>query len=511
MPPDDWLMSALAARDAYRGDYPWPAGEDRGPLLPPPANPARMSGLEEAVLPHLSDPRTYRPLPPPDVGETPGKIPQVESDPRMMGAIADIGNAAYNALPFGGPVAGGAKVAAPLLAAGLRRGILTGAKDVGEAITGISVKFDGQFYHGASHLDAVENAAKATGRPLDEVIRKRIDGFTTSSGDFVDRNQGMILAGQSGQLKPGRGEWGTINREDINIQPQPEGIRGYHSSPHDFERFDLSKVGTGQGAQSYSHGIYIGENPAVSGQGGQYWNEFLGRFSEPERAAASVLQNRGFDREKAIGDVRSYLASGHLEPAERANVEASLRLLESGKPVGPRTYETLTKAQPEEFLYWDRPLKQQAVAEKLPSWFLEDTRREAYNRALGATSPERADKLWMMSKDPLEAPGEFGIASSKYMRGADTAARLNEAGIPGVRYLDQGSRRAVELQKIIDQSISPDRVRLARQELEQLKPTYIHTVFDPKNRLEILRKYGLAGAIPAAGAMGDLARTDTYQ
>ena len=26
-------------------------------------------------------------------------------------------------------------------------------------------------------------------------------------------------------------------------------IRAYHSSPHDFDRFDLSKIGTGEGAQ----------------------------------------------------------------------------------------------------------------------------------------------------------------------------------------------------------------------------------------------------------------------
>ena len=49
------------------------------------------------------------------------------------------------------------------------------------------------------------------------------------------------------------------------------GIRAYHGSPHDFDAFDLSKIGTGEGAQVYGHGLYFAENPAVSGQGGQYW------------------------------------------------------------------------------------------------------------------------------------------------------------------------------------------------------------------------------------------------
>ena len=52
--------------------------------------------------------------------------------------------------------------------------------------------------------------------------------------------------------------------------PTPSGIHVYHSSPHDFDKFDLAKIGTGEGAQMYGHGIYAAENPAVSGQGGQY-------------------------------------------------------------------------------------------------------------------------------------------------------------------------------------------------------------------------------------------------
>ena len=44
-----------------------------------------------------------------------------------------------------------------------------------------------------------------------------------------------------------------------------EGIRAYHGSPHDFDRFDMSKIGTGEGAQAYGHGLYLAESPAVAG------------------------------------------------------------------------------------------------------------------------------------------------------------------------------------------------------------------------------------------------------
>ena len=41
-------------------------------------------------------------------------------------------------------------------------------------------------------------------------------------------------------------------------------IKAYHGSPHDFERFDLSKIGTGEGAQAYGHGLYFAENEGVA-------------------------------------------------------------------------------------------------------------------------------------------------------------------------------------------------------------------------------------------------------
>ena len=43
-------------------------------------------------------------------------------------------------------------------------------------------------------------------------------------------------------------------------------IKAYHGSPYDFDKFDLSKIGTGEGAQAYGHGLYFAEEPAVAQQ-----------------------------------------------------------------------------------------------------------------------------------------------------------------------------------------------------------------------------------------------------
>ena len=42
------------------------------------------------------------------------------------------------------------------------------------------------------------------------------------------------------------------------------GMTAYHGSPHLFDAFDLSKIGTGEGAQAYGHGIYLAESPGVA-------------------------------------------------------------------------------------------------------------------------------------------------------------------------------------------------------------------------------------------------------
>lgn len=42
------------------------------------------------------------------------------------------------------------------------------------------------------------------------------------------------------------------------------GIRAWHGSPHDFDKFDASKIGTGDGAQSYGSGLYFAEQKDVA-------------------------------------------------------------------------------------------------------------------------------------------------------------------------------------------------------------------------------------------------------
>jgi hypothetical protein len=44
----------------------------------------------------------------------------------------------------------------------------------------------------------------------------------------------------------------------------PIGMTTWHGSPHIFQKFDLSKLGTGEGAQAYGSGMYVAQNPSVA-------------------------------------------------------------------------------------------------------------------------------------------------------------------------------------------------------------------------------------------------------
>ena len=41
-------------------------------------------------------------------------------------------------------------------------------------------------------------------------------------------------------------------------------MKAYHGSPYDFDKFDWSKIGTGEGAQAYGYGHYFAENEKIA-------------------------------------------------------------------------------------------------------------------------------------------------------------------------------------------------------------------------------------------------------
>jgi hypothetical protein len=283
------------------------------------------------------------------------------------------------------------------------------------------------------------------------------------------------------------------------------GIRAYHGSPHDFDRFDMSKIGTGEGAQAYGHGLYFAENPAVA-------REYRDALTSKQNLSDAAI---GLDREalkyiNAHGSVDAARAAVDLEIkqwADSPRAVAQLQALRNAirEPNPGRMYEVNINAAPEQFLDWDRPLVQQPEAiQKLryPDGPIHTPMRTANGG--GPLGSEIYEQLEIARHRPGQGHRD---------REAATDA-LREAGIPGIKYLDQGSRGNVNTNDIRG-SISmfegalrkhPNDEMLARQLADakaqlaaaEREATSNYVVFDDKI-IEILRKYGLAGlaAMPA--------------
>lgn len=354
--------------------------------------------------------------------------------------------------------------------------------------------------------------------------------------------------------------------------PQPPGILAYHGSPYDFSKFDLSKIGTGEGAQAYGHGLYFAENPEtarayrekLAGTPTTQFGDSEYAFAEAQKAiqqhrvdnpinnyldsvrgdvmksvARHVVEDKGQDLStpQYINDVvESYPKDVQDQIREWANqardlVKPNLNVNSPG-----RMYQVRINADPEHFLDWDKPLSEQsehvknAVASVDKSLspvappitqikdpqirgivrsalkqnegqaqgleLMIDNDSSLYNAAtshakrngvdLDAQDMRASDYVYQQAKDYIDklhasqnlmgdSLGKvLGVKGADMMQAGPAAARLRSAGIPGIKYLDQGSRSGGE-------------------------GTRNYVVFDD-SLIDILKKYSLAGLIAGGAA-----------
>jgi hypothetical protein len=341
-------------------------------------------------------------------------------------------------------------------------------------------------------------------------------------------------------------------------QPPPS-IRAYHGSPYDFDKFDISKIGTGEGAQSYGHGLYFAENPATA----QAYKENLSdakysfKSGEPIETGAAFgqLMNRATevapDRHPDIrrgvvnqvlqgiddyGSAQKYASKVDFpegyEPLYNAVVsKANLLGL---KPHTGKMYEVNINADPEHFLDWDKPLSEQhpVVQDALnkvggnATTLLPDAVTQGKNgryytmrgdqvvgRYDGWPDPDTANEAMKVMKQNAVPNYTFGEWQKK-MNVPFPEEKLAQLGIPGIKYFDQGSRGYTVQNTYKGQPYS-DPVKFAtKQQADDYAAeqrangfgaeagqtgTRNYVVFDPKI-INIVKKYGLAGLVAGGAA-----------
>jgi hypothetical protein len=234
----------------------------------------------------------------------------------------------------------------------------------------------------------------------------------------------------------------------------------FHGSPHKFTKFDMEKIGTGEGAQAYGHGLYFAESPGVAKSyknnlsmqdvmvDGKpaYQLEGLEDNTPPEQAIRTVLSEGGID--EAISKLK------HLESIDKETpkywADAYKWLSENRKRIsleGGSLYEVdIPDTAINKMLDWDKPLSEQPESVRLALQdFLDDiiNREPDYHRASEFARRFSIEKMG-------DKTGEDLYRTLSSLTGGDegVSTSLNMSGIPGIKYFD-GSSRATSGGKLL--------------------------------------------------------------
>jgi len=223
----------------------------------------------------------------------------------------------------------------------------------------------------------------------------------------------------------------------------------WHGSPHKFDKFDISKIGTGEGAQAYGHGLYLAQAKKVA-------DKYAGKLSQKvieipgftpntpvEHDLIASLSKRanttqyGSGARAALDDLRSIERTGQGEPKEAAQKMLSA-MGDFGSPVLTDTGHLYKVDIPDEavarMLDWDKPLSQQAPEVQSVLSMLADA------------APMPKKNIGVRNRNAVKSLSEAMNGGDAYFNlgghnnPGPTSQMLRQAGIPGIRYLDGESR-----------------------------------------------------------------------
>jgi hypothetical protein len=180
------------------------------------------------------------------------------------------------------------------------------------------------------------------------------------------------------------------------------GTTAYHGSPALFDKFDISKVGTGEGAQAYGHGMYFAENPQVAQS---YKKDFI-------------------QTNKMIESLKNFRDQYPIDSADWTHYNNLMNRNKTGN-----LYKVdIPDNNIPKMLDWDKPLSSQ-----------NKEIQPAINQALDKIKKlgGEVDKTKMTGKDLY-----FNYQQYRGNNPDFASEGLKDMGIYGIRYLDEGSRQA---------------------------------------------------------------------
>lgn len=307
----------------------------------------------------------------------------------------------------------------------------------------------------AGLLGDIFSAGNVAKRKMRDLLGNPVASAQQFAGNVNDRarnlNQMTTAAAQEKDLYgPATQRLGSLLAEAYN----PMGITVFHGSPAKFNRFDKAKIGSGEGAQAYGYGHYTAESPDVARRYQMALTQERGMDvtynGKPLSDLYSKIENKSFKLSGKAADIENQ----KLQLVEHMMLDKSPQELipyakETGfdksvvdwleKDVSKNTqipgafYEIdLPDEQIARMLDYDKPLGQQPQAVK---------------DFLAAQGRPVLDTFQRLNKNPTtkgvyrtinDMPGKTLL--DVYGQGGNAEEMLRQAGIPGIRYLDEGSR-----------------------------------------------------------------------
>ena len=256
-------------------------------------------------------------------------------------------------------------------------------------------------------------------------------------------------------------------------------------------RMRMDKIGTGEGAQAYGYGLYTAEAEDVA-------KVYRDQLANSDTAAAKrVLKKYDGDVNKALLDTQkkfdrleerfnagdfdadeAFGPFGRNSPKQTYYDQRQIQynkimqleeFVKTGKFPTGSMYKVDIAANPDDFLDWDVPVSQQSAKVQ-----------DAWRKFLGTKQAVRANMPRDQFQDPTgrdflgaysEAAPHNPNAPFDYQKKFSNV--LKRKGIPGIKYLDAGSRGTSDA-------------------------TRNFVVFD-ENLINIVKKYGVAGAATMLG------------
>jgi hypothetical protein len=294
----------------------------------------------------------------------------------------------------------------------------------------------------------------------------------------------------------------------------PDAITAYHGSPHDFDEFDMGKIGTGEGAQAYGHGLYFAESEDVArgyrdalskqvtldgkpmlshpsdGPVGQAENSIARAVSNGEDPASAISREAKEWRDAAqsyrdagVGQTPDVARSAEQTARSFEDVANAIEAQDPSRFVKNTgsMYEVNIDATADDFLDWDKPLSEQ------PESFIDIVKNADFTGLPEGGRLRRTIEAWRKNEGDwvpeiganIPEPTVNQIYNALTDFGADPTRNVNfsnelkNSGVKGIKYLDQNSRGVGA-------------------------GTRNYVVFDDK-LVSIVRKYGIAGAATIYG------------